>query len=57
MSALEITVIARTDLKQAKRCSDFDEDCAEVLDHHSCWLGFDGHCERADGPSADKAKP
>ena len=25
----------------AKRCPDFDEDCADVRDHFACWQGWD----------------
>ena len=27
------------DMTPAKRCSDFDDDCAGVVDHYQCWKG------------------
>ena len=39
----ETLTIAKTIAKMdhsRKRCSDFDEDCAEVKDPCNCWLGW-----------------
>jgi hypothetical protein len=32
-------VVKKLDKPVGKRCSDFDEDCADVKDYHKCWLG------------------
>lgn len=36
-----------TGMRAAKRCSDFDDECIEVVCHYTCWKGG------ADGPQAD----
>ncbi|MBE0348238.1 hypothetical protein [Pseudoalteromonas peptidolytica] len=54
METKQIKVL-NIDHKGAARCSDYDDDCAEVTNHFKCWVGdevlppSDGYCPYVSG--------